>query len=273
MRNIAIFAGGSVTMGLGLEIELRPKYNDDKWLKENGLILPLPREEEDKQYWCQNRYSKIVSDSLGLIEYNIHDNYGIQIGGNSINMLWFISRNYQKFDEILKNTKYVFLEVGFVRWWNPDLHGKDERVPSTVSEILDYVNNPNSDYAISSMAIEWLSNLDIDLFWEESFKKLNEIKSLYPEIKFIIIPWSVNNDDIKMTKLIDEELKNDFVKVDGFSSLMDYLNTKKLMIADVAMAFNGQYNYNYRDLHPCVEGHKNIADMIIQHVKKIENEN
>lgn len=272
MRNIAIFGGGSVTMGLGLEIELRPKYNDHNWLKENGLTLPLPREEEDKIYWKENRYSKLVSDSLGLIEYNIHDNYGIQMGGNSINMLWFISRNYEKFKEILNNTKYIFLEIGFIRWWNQDLHGKDERIPSTINEILEYVKNPNSDYVISSMAIEWLSNLDIDLFWDESFKKLNDIKNSFPEIKFIIIPWSVNND-VKMTKIIDDLIKDEFLVLDdGFTSIMDYLNTKKLMVADVAKAFNGKYKYNYRDLHPSVQGHKDIANMILKHIKKIENE-
>jgi hypothetical protein len=270
MRNIAIFGGGSVTMGLGLEIELRPKYNDDVWLKENGLILPLPREEEDKQYWKENRYSKIVSDYFNLIEYNIHDNYGIQMGGNAIDMLWFITRNNKKFEDILKNTKYIFLEIGFIRWWDPNLHGKDDRFPSTINEILEYIENPNNDYSITSNAIEWLSKLDINLFWEESFKKLNELKSINPEIKFIIIPWSVNDNDYKMTKLIDEQIKNEFLEIDGHSSIMNYLNENKLMVGDVAKAFNGTYKYNYKDLHPCVKGHKKIADMIINHINKNE---
>jgi hypothetical protein len=37
MRNVAIFSGASNTFGLGLELEFRDKYNDDNWLKENGL--------------------------------------------------------------------------------------------------------------------------------------------------------------------------------------------------------------------------------------------
>ena len=47
MRNVAIFSGASNTFGLGLELEFRDKYNDDNWLKENGIFLPLDREKED----------------------------------------------------------------------------------------------------------------------------------------------------------------------------------------------------------------------------------
>ncbi len=47
MRNVAIFSGASNTFGLGLELEFRDKYNDDIWLKENGLFLPLPRQPQD----------------------------------------------------------------------------------------------------------------------------------------------------------------------------------------------------------------------------------
>jgi hypothetical protein len=39
MRNVAIFSGASNTFGLGLELEFRDKYNDDNWLKENGLLV------------------------------------------------------------------------------------------------------------------------------------------------------------------------------------------------------------------------------------------
>ena len=73
VRNKILFSGQSNTFGLGLEVEFRPKYNDDEWLKENGLILPLPREPEDVYYWKKYRWTGLVCKELGYEEINIHD--------------------------------------------------------------------------------------------------------------------------------------------------------------------------------------------------------
>ena len=51
-----------------------------------------------------------------------------------------------------------------------------------------------------------------------------------PEIKFIIIPWSVNRDNILLTKTIDGLLKDDMVKFGEFNSMMDIINEKKLSL-------------------------------------------
>jgi hypothetical protein len=272
MRNIAIFAGGSITMGLGLELEMRPKYNDHEWLKKNGLKQPLPRDEEDKVYWRKYRYSKIVSDSLGLVEFNIHDKHEYQIGGNAMDTLWYLNRDVEKFSGLMKNVKYIFLEVGFIRWWDKNIHGinNDNRFPSTVDEIVKFVSDPGNDFEVSSVALEWLSKLDENVFWEESFNRFKILKELNPEIKFIIIPWSVNRDNILLTKTIDGLLKDDMVKFGEFNCMMNFINEKKLNVGDVAKVFNGDYEYTYKDLHPCVEGHIQIADYILKH---IENEN
>ena len=126
MRDTIIFTGGSVTLGLGLELELRPKYNNHEWLLENGLMLPNVREKEDEEYWKTYRYSKLVSDELNLIEYNVHDHHDTQIGGNAIDTLWLINRNENKFADLLSKTKYIFLEISYARWWDKNLHGSQD---------------------------------------------------------------------------------------------------------------------------------------------------
>jgi hypothetical protein len=268
MRNVALFTGGSVTFGLGLEIELRPKYNDDEWLKQNGLTLPIEREDEDKIYWKSNRYSKLVSDKLGLIEYNVHDHYESQIGCCAIDTLWIINRNVDKFSTLLENVKYVFIEIGFVRWWDENIHGMNNegKFPTTINEILIFINNPENDYFITSNALDWLNRFDADVYWEESFKKYNEIKNLYPEITFVILPWSVDGNNNLLNEKFDGLLKNDIVEFEN-GSIFEFLKQNKLLVCDVAKAYNGNYNYNLKDEHPSSEGHKKIAKRIVEYIQ------
>lgn len=270
MRDTALFAGGSITMGLGLEIELNPIYNNHEWLLENGLHLPLPRTEENKQYWRKYRYSKLVSEKLDLKEFNIHDHYEYQIGGNAIDTLWFVTRDNNKFKNLLNNVKYVFLEIGFIRWWNEEVHGfnNNNEFPTTINEILNYINDPNSDFRVTSLALEWLNKFNRDVFWEESFKKFQTIKQQNPEIEFVIIPWTLDMDDNLLTKKIDDILKDYIIKFGDYNSGMDFINGEKLNISDIAMGFNGDYEYNHRDLHPCVRGHELICEYILQHINK-----
>jgi hypothetical protein len=226
MRNIAIFAGGSITMGLGLELEMRPKYNDHEWLKENGLKQPLPRDEEDKVYWRQYRYSKIVSERLGLTEFNIHDKHEYQIGGNAMDTLWYLNRDVEKFSDLMKDVKYVFLEVGFIRWWDKDIHGinNDNRFPSTVDEIVKFVSDNRNDYEISSVALEWLSKLDENVFWEESFNRFKILKEMNPEASEMLVYVMNNKKPVEAHIFNQEKLKN---FIEGFSSLIN-LNLLKI---------------------------------------------
>ena len=115
MRDLAIFSGASNTFGLGLELEFRPKYQDDVWLRENGMNMPNPREPEDVEYWKKYRWTKLVSDELNVIEYNIHDSIGINssrnIGGNSIETMHILLKEDDTIKKLLNRTKYIFLEI------------------------------------------------------------------------------------------------------------------------------------------------------------------
>ena len=68
-----LFSGTSHTFGLGLELEFRPKYQNEEWLKENFTYPNLPREQEDQKYWYKYRWPTLVCDELGYEQFNITD--------------------------------------------------------------------------------------------------------------------------------------------------------------------------------------------------------
>ena len=51
-----------------------------------------------------------------------------------------------------------------------------------------------------------------------------------------------------------------------------FLGEEKLHVWNKAKAFNGNYKYNYREDHASIEGHQRIANMVINHIKKMEEE-
>ena len=65
MKDI-LFKGTSHTQGLGLDLVLSQRYNDEAWLKENGVILPPNRTEEDWDNINNNRWPKILCDTLEI---------------------------------------------------------------------------------------------------------------------------------------------------------------------------------------------------------------
>ena len=143
-----------------------------------------------------------------------------------------------------------------------------KNLPNTINEVIEFINNPNSDYTDTYQALEWLSKLNIEKYWEETILKYKELKKLYPEIKFFILPWVFNDDSVLMTKKIDEEFYNDIIFFGKEKSMFDFLVQNKLMVSDVAMGFNGNYKYTYKDMHPSSEGHKKIAEIIIENIMK-----
>jgi len=247
-------------------LEFRPKYNDHNWLLENGIKIPLVREPEDKIYWRKYRWTKLVSDELGLIEHNIHDDGNIMIGGNAIQTIWFLMKEDEKIINLLNKTKYIFLEISYSRWWDKNLHGSPiiKDYPNTFQEILDLINNPKSDKEVVRKAIEWVENYDGNLIWKEAFDVYKKIKKMYPEIQFILLPW---NSDYR--NFLDDTA-DDFIDTKYYISIADYLKRNKLTIGDVAKGFNGNYKYNVKDEHPSSIGHRNIANMVINHINKNE---
>ena len=101
MKNKVLFAGCSYTWGQGLELAYPPNYGKD-W---EGRCINWPLlSEEQKNFIKENRWTKIVSDKLNLIEINLsrpgHSN------GESLSKLQEYIKNNG-----LNDVKYIFLQL------------------------------------------------------------------------------------------------------------------------------------------------------------------
>jgi hypothetical protein len=271
-RDTIIFTGASHTFGLGLEWELDPELNSEEYLQK-GVNLPIPRPDFYQKYWRENRWPTLVCNELGYIQYNIHDKENdIKIGNDSVNTLWTMVRDEDKIKSLFERTKYVIIEgAGHIRWYDEKLHGgvDGHKYPNTILEMIDVINNPNTDEKIVSQTLQWILNIDPTTYIIELTNKIKYLIESYPQIQFLILPWH-DNGNSNLFKEILIEIKEDTKK---YSCVNYFLEHNQLQVWNKAKAFNGNYEYNLKEEHASVEGHRRVANMVIKHIKKIENEN
>lgn len=275
MRDTIIFAGQSNTFGLGLEWELDPELNSEEYLSK-GVHLPLPPETRGKYfpYWKAHRWSGIVSKELGYKEYNIYDEENrTVIGSNGIDTFIFLVLKENLIQELLSKTKFVIFETPYIRWYDEKLHGGIDgyKYPNTVMEIIELINNPKSDDKVVREALDWIGKIDSKTFYFELYKKINYLKETYKEIEFLILPWTSGKDSITNSKNLGNSLISIIENGKEYPDVNTFLNENKLKVYHWAKAWNGDYKYNYLEEHPSIEGHKRIANIIVQHIKKLEN--
>jgi hypothetical protein len=279
MRDTIIFAGQSNTFGLGLEWELDPELNDEEYLKK-GIVLPNHNTPEripkNQKYWRAHRWTKIVCDTLGYNEYNVHDyELGGRMGGGAADTMWHIVDRYEQLSDVLDRTKYIVLEMGHIRWWDPDLHGSPggEKLPNTPIEIDNYLKSKNPDKEVVKKAIEWIGNFEKKYFWKQTFKKMISFSEKFPDVKIILVPWNSSgaNNEFENEETT-RKIKDYYVDIGNYPSIYNFLTINELLVHHKAKAFNGNYKYNYREDHASVEGHKRVADFVINHIKKLEND-
>jgi hypothetical protein len=273
-RNIIIFTGASHTFGLGLEWELDPELNSEEYLQK-GVNLPIPIPDFYQKYWRENRWPTLVCNELRYSQYNVHDSENnIKIGSNAVETIWMMVRDEEKIKHILEKTKYVILEMGHIRWYDENLHGgKDgDKYPNTIQEMIDLINNPKSEQQIVSKTLDWIKEIDLCAYMNELYKKIFYLQEKYKEIIFLILPWHFNPD------IIPEEfgLKKNVIPIiennKKYQSVYDFQLKQKIQVWNKAKAFNGEYQYNYREDHGSIEGHRRVANIVIDHIKKLENE-
>ena len=275
-RDTIIFTGASHTFGLGLEWELDPELNSEEYLKK-GVTLPIPRPDFYQKYWRENRWPTLVCNELGYTQYNIHDKENkIIIGGNSVETLWMLVRDEKKIKSLIEKTKYIVIEsAGHIRWYDENLHGgiDGHKYPNTILEMIELINNPESEQQIVAKTLQWILETDPTTYMIELSNKIKYLIEKYPEIKFLILPWQNNQDDNLVTK--SNSLKENIIQITEnnqvWLSVNSFLQHKKLQVWNKAKAFNGDYEYNYREDHASIEGHKKVANMVINHIKKLEN--
>jgi hypothetical protein len=276
-RDTIIFTGASHTFGLGLEWELDPMLNSEEYL-EKGISIPIPRLPHYQKYWRENRWTTLVSNELGYKQYNVHDNENeIKIGADSVNTLWTMVRDERKIQKLFAKTKYVIIEgAGHIRWYDENLHGgKDgHKYPNTILEMIKVINDPYTEETVVARTLQWILDIDPTTYMFELTEKIKYLIEKYPEIKFLILPWHNTEDGDMLTK--NNFLKDNIIEIkqndENYMSVNSFLDINKLHVWNQAKAFNGNYEYNHIEDHASVEGHRRVADMVINHIKKLENE-
>jgi hypothetical protein len=106
----------------------------------------------------------------------------------------------------------------------------------------------------------------------------NKIKYLiekYPEIKFLILPWHNSKDGNMFVK--ESFLQKNIIELKEndkkWPNVNSFLQQNKLHVWHKAKGWNGNYQHNYNEDHASIEGHQRVANMVINHIKKLENEN
>jgi hypothetical protein len=273
-RNTIIFSGASHTFGLGLEWELDPILNSEEYLQK-GVNLPIPRPDVYQKYWREKRWPTLVCNELGYVQYNVHDmENDIKIGGNAVETIWMMVRDEEKIKHILEKTKYVILEIGYIRWYDENLHGgKDgDKYPNTIQEMINLINNPKSDITIVSKTLQWIQEVDLSTYMNELYKKIFYLKEKYKEIEFLILPWHFNRDSIPNEFSLKENIIPIVENNKKYLSVYDFQLQQKIQVWNKAKAFNGNYQYNFKEDHGSIEGHRRVANIVIEHIKKLQNE-
>jgi len=293
-RNKAIFAGTSNTMGLGMELELSPRFQDDEYLEKCKNIPPMEYDsgdgyetytKEDLAVHRKYRWPNIVCKHFGLEEININD----PIKEHPLEFLWqtrqavdivfdlYDRREDEEVKKLLSETKYIFLEFGYIRWWEDQLHGVNTEFkwPSTPAEIERFLDDKNVSTEKKQKAIDWLNNVNPIELWERTLFRIKEMIEEFKDIEFILLSWGINADVFNLDSTI--ELIDRFVPMVYNESkhetydIGSFLAENKLQILDVAKAYNPKYKrkWMYMDHHANSEGHRLIANQII---KKLQNE-
>jgi len=277
MRDTIIFAGQSNTFGLGLEWELDPELNSEEYLNK-GVNMPLnskTRPLYEKLYWREYRWTNLVCKELGYIEYNTHDFENKEsIGTNGVDSFIFLIKKEDKIKDLLSKTKYVIFETPYIRWFDEVLHGGEDgyKYPNTVLEIIELINNPKSDYLVVSKAIDWVSKVDPKAFTLELYKKINYLKTTYPEITFLVLPWHTGNDGITESSYLGNTLIKIIENGISYHDTNKFITENKIRVCDKAKAFSGKYKFNYYDEHASIEGHRRVAKIVTNYIKKLEND-
>jgi hypothetical protein len=123
---------------------------------------------------------------------------------------------------------------------------------------------------IVSKTLDWLKDIDINVYMLELFNKIKYLQKKYTEITFLILPWHV---DLSKIQKLDFPKKYVIDLVENYKKYMDvekFLKDEKLHVWNKAKAFNGNYEYNRPEDHASIEGHKRIANMVINYIKKLE---
>jgi len=265
VRNKIIFKGSSYTIGLGLDLELSNRYNDDTWLKSNGVILPKEHTQEDWYNINNNRWPKKVCEKLGKEEHNLENLNKLHKCMLSDFMLELSITP----KESLKDVSHIIYEPQGTRFFNNNRQ-------FTPTEMLNKINDSNVPQSEKQLMYEWLDNHDA--YIENSFKLMELCIEKHSEIQFLFFYFFEHqylNKSIKNYPKIGQKIINFTINGETSTSLYPLIKKHKLRVCDTAYCYTRRVDPlggekwkigDYVDEHPGVKAQEMIAKSVIKHI-------
>ena len=279
-----IFSGTSHTLGMGLEMELHPRFSNVDWLNENGVFQTHLNAKfyakEDYEICKKWRWTKLVSDELGYEEFNCHD-HGPTRGENwppgPIEFLRFLgAKSENEFEDV----DHIVIQTNHLRYHPIEgvmmldaLHNG-----MTAAEMLEIIEDKNSAEEIKKQIYHWIENYNEMDELRNFSNKILELKQKFPKIKFHVLVWDQISNDFYLEQLKD--IFDDLISItyNGFKSYsMERIkNDFKLALADVAFCYVENKDSfglqrwkesNLKDQHLSKFGHRLLADNVIMKIK------
>lgn len=272
MKDI-IFKGSSHTMGLGLDLELSKRYNDENWLKENGVVLPPIRTDEDWDNINQHRWPKIVCETLGVKEYDYE--HIPKLKHNSLSQ-FIVDLAITPPKLLAEHISHIIYEPQTTRLFYDESQW-------TPQEMLDRINNKSIPESEKQFIYDWIDNYDETTTL--GIKLLKRCIEIHNDIQFIFFMfYGRDGEDSRFEKNFDE-FEDKIIKFtinnQTSNNLYKLLQTNKLRVCDTAYCYKNRMDEfgnpkwdigTYEDIHAGVEAQSIIAENVINHIKQTKSD-
>lgn len=261
-----IFSGSSHTQGIGLQLELSKRYNDIDWLKKNNVILPHNWTGEDFEIIRKYRWTRLVSDAVGYEEIvcnDIHKNWMY----NSTDVL---HRMLELSETDTQDIIHFFIEPQMLRFISK------EKIQYTPTEMIHLLGDPKTDETLREQIHGFIETFDEIQTAKDYIDLFCSARDKHPHINFHLILWysTIVNLPNEYRSKIEPHLVS--IEINGIKSTnINYLLEKNgLRIENSAFCYThntGEWSDGgYKDLHASKEGHRIVAENIINRIIKID---
>ena len=263
-----IFSGSSHTQGIGLQLELSKRYNDVEWLKTNNLILPHKWIDEDFEIIRKYRWPKIVCDRLGYTEIVCNDTHKDWMFNSTDILLELLNLE----SEHIKDVAHIFIEPQMLRFISKD------KIQYTPTEMIHLLGDPKTDETLREQIHGFIETLDEEQTAKDYIDLFCSARDKHPHINFHLLLWY---SILPMPpKEWMDKIKSNLVSIEinGITSTnINYLLEKnKLRIENSAFCYThnkGKWSDGgYKDVHASKEGHRIVAENIINRIIKIDEQ-
>lgn len=263
-----VFSGSSHTQGIGLQLELSKRFNDVVWLKENSVILPHDWIAEDFQHIRKFRWPKLVCESLGYEEIVCNDTHKDWMY-NSTDVLY---RMLELNETDTQNIAHFFIEPQMLRFISK------EKVQYTPTEMIHLLGDPKTDESLREQIHGFIETFDEERASKDYIDLFCNARDRHPHINFHLVLWysMIPQPPKEWMDKIRTNLVS--IQINGVESTnINYLLEKNgLRIENSAFCYThniGEWSDGgYRDLHASKEGHRIIAENIINRIIKIDEQ-